>query len=194
MDDHVERLEGNLPAVNDQILAQALNAFATSTVILLNRASSAAEGKLAKAEARLREAETRAAALEATLGASSTSGRAREASDVVSMGTVAREINREDDFVEIGDAGERVGDGGAAVVSEAANANAANANAANANAANANAIEVAVERAPEPEANAMVNDPVYGKYYKMIKMGVPVQAVRNKMSLDGVDASVLRDT
>ena len=192
MDDHVERLEGNLPAVNDQILAQALNAFATSTVILLNRASSAAEGKLAKAEARLREAETRAAALEATLGASSTSGRAREASDVVSMGTVAREINREDDFVEIGDAGERVGDGGAAVVSEAATANAANANAANANAANA--IEVAVERAPEPEANAMVNDPVYGKYYKMIKMGVPVQAVRNKMSLDGVDASVLRDT
>ena len=46
------------------------------------------------------------------------------------------------------------------------------------------------EPAPAP-ANAMVNDPKYGIYFKMIKMGVPEQAVRNKMALDGVDASVL---
>ena len=37
--------------------------------------------------------------------------------------------------------------------------------------------------------NAMVNDPKYGIYFKMIKMGVPEQAVRNKMALDGVDAA-----
>jgi len=44
---------------------------------------------------------------------------------------------------------------------------------------------------PPERANAMVNDPKYGMYFKMIKMGVPEQAVRNKMALDGVDASVL---
>ena len=39
----------------------------------------------------------------------------------------------------------------------------------------------------EAEAAEARDDPRYAKYHKMIKMGVPVQAVRNKMKLDGVD-------
>ena len=41
------------------------------------------------------------------------------------------------------------------------------------------------------ETNARASDPKYSIYFKMLKMGVPAQAVRNKMNLDGVDASVL---
>jgi len=69
MDEEVERLEANLPATNDQKLATVLNAFAAQTVMMLNRVSSAAEGKLARAEARLRDAETSARLLAASLGA-----------------------------------------------------------------------------------------------------------------------------
>ena len=45
--------------------------------------------------------------------------------------------------------------------------------------------------AATPETNARASDPKYSIYFKMLKMGVPAQAVRNKMNLDGVDASVL---
>lgn len=34
-------------------------------------------------------------------------------------------------------------------------------------------------------------DPAHAIYFKMLKMGVPEQAVRNKMALEGVDPSVL---
>ena len=38
----------------------------------------------------------------------------------------------------------------------------------------------------ENKTKAAIN-PLHEKYHKMIRMGVPEQAVRNKMSLDGVD-------
>ena len=50
--------------------------------------------------------------------------------------------------------------------------------------------EEAAPAAP-PETNALASDPKYAIYFKMLNMGVPAQAVRNKMSLDGADASVL---
>jgi hypothetical protein len=70
----------------------------------------------------------------------------------------------------------------------AGTAAAATAEAATAEAATATA-EAAT--AATPETNARASDPKYSIYFKMLKMGVPAQAVRNKMNLDGVDASVL---
>ena len=58
-----------------------------------------------------------------------------------------------------------------------------------ASALNARAARTAT--AATPETNARASDPKYSIYFKMLKMGVPAQAVRNKMNLDGVDASVL---
>ena len=65
----------------------------------------------------------------------------------------------------------------------------AEAEAAEATAEAAEAAEAAT--AATPETNALASDPKYSIYFKMLKMGVPAQAVRNKMNLDGVDASVL---
>jgi len=39
------------------------------------------------------------------------------------------------------------------------------------------------------EASSVVVNPMHEKYHKMIRIGVPEQAVRNKMKLDGVDDS-----
>ena len=55
----------------------------------------------------------------------------------------------------------------------------------------AEAATAAAATAATPETNALASDPKYSIYFKMLKMGVPAQAVRNKMNLDGVDASVL---
>lgn len=41
------------------------------------------------------------------------------------------------------------------------------------------------------EMNVCVSDLKYFIYFKMLKMGVFAQAVRNKMNFDGVDVSVL---
>ena len=60
-----------------------------------------------------------------------------------------------------------------------------------ADAAEAATAEVEAATAATPETNALASDPKYSIYFKMLKMGVPAQAVRNKMNLDGVDASVL---
>jgi hypothetical protein len=48
--------------------------------------------------------------------------------------------------------------------------------------------------APESTAPALIKlgeHPEYAQWFKMLKMGVPKQAVANKMSMKGVDASVL---
>jgi WASH complex subunit CCDC53 len=176
MDEEVERLEATLPAINDQKLATVLNAFAAQTVKMLNRVSSAAEGKLAKAEARLREAETSARLLEATLGA------ARAETTAVTV---------QNDVEDVHVVRERSEEGASSDVSEEVHVAVSTSPRLRGD-EDAPAFKTEERAAPEqPETNAMTNDPVYGKYFKMIKMGVPTQAVRNKMTLDGVDASVL---
>ena len=70
-------------------------------------------------------------------------------------------------------------------------ADAADAATAEAEAATAEAATAEAATAATPETNALASDPKYSIYFKMLKMGVPAQAVRNKMNLDGVDASVL---
>jgi hypothetical protein len=60
-----------------------------------------------------------------------------------------------------------------------------------AEAATVEAATVEAATAATTETNALASDPKYSIYFKMLKMGVPAQAVRNKMNLDGVDASVL---
>ena len=44
-------------------------------------------------------------------------------------------------------------------------------------------------RIKKKEASSVVVNPMHEKYHKMIRIGVPEQAVRNKMKLDGVDDS-----
>ena len=161
MGDALARLRARLPAANDQAMASALNARAARTATTLDALCASAEAKLGAAARALREAEARTALLE----------RALEAGTATTTRETAEAATREDDG--------RGAD--AADAAEAATAEAATAEAATAEAATA----------ATAETNARASDPKYSIYFKMLKMGVPAQAVRNKMNLDGVDASVL---
>ena len=161
MGDALARLRARLPAANDQAMASALNARAARTATTLDALCASAEAKLGAAARALREAEARTALLE----------RALEVGTATTTAETAEAATREDDG--------RGAD--AADAAEAATAEAATAEAATAEAATA----------ATAETNARASDPKYSIYFKMLKMGVPAQAVRNKMNLDGVDASVL---
>ena len=44
---------------------------------------------------------------------------------------------------------------------------------------------------PPPPSKTVAEDERFVKYFKMLKMGVPLQAVKNKMKAEGLDDSVL---
>ena len=170
MGDALARLRARLPAANDQAMASALNARAARTATTLDALCASAEAKLGAAARALREAEARTALLE----------RALEAGTATTTRETAAAATREDDG--------RGADAADAATAATAEAEAATAEAATAEAATA---EAEAATAATPETNARASDPKYSIYFKMLKMGVPAQAVRNKMNLDGVDASVL---
>jgi hypothetical protein len=170
MGDALARLRARLPAANDQAMASALNARAARTATTLDALCASAEAKLGAAARALREAEARTALLE----------RALEVGTATTTRETAEAATREDD-----------GRGADAADAATATAEAATAEAATAEAATAEAATAEAATAATPETNARASDPKYSIYFKMLKMGVPAQAVRNKMNLDGVDASVL---
>ena len=175
MGDALARLRARLPAANDQAMASALNARAARTATTLDALCASAEAKLGAAARALREAEARTALLE----------RALEVGTATTTAETAEAATREDDG--------RGADAADAATAATAEAEAAAAEAAEAEAATAEAATAEAEAATAatPETNARASDPKYSIYFKMLKMGVPAQAVRNKMNLDGVDASVL---
>ena len=175
MGDALARLRARLPAANDQAMASALNARAARTATTLDALCASAEAKLGAAARALREAEARTALLE----------RALEAGTATTTRETAAAATREDDG-----RGADAADAAEAATAEA-EAEAATATAATPEAEAAEAATAAAATAATPETNALASDPKYSIYFKMLKMGVPAQAVRNKMNLDGVDASVL---
>lgn len=44
---------------------------------------------------------------------------------------------------------------------------------------------------PKPEGLPLKEDPAYAKYFKMLKLGLPMGAVKNAMERDGLDSSVM---
>lgn len=44
---------------------------------------------------------------------------------------------------------------------------------------------------PKEEVVSAANDPLYAKFFRMIQVGVPVEAVRLKMQAEGCDPSIL---
>ena len=119
------------------------------------------------------------ASAEAKLGAAARA--LREAEARTALLERALEAGTATTTAEAAAAATREDDGRGADAADAATAATAEAEAATAEAATA----------ATPETNARASDPKYSIYFKMLKMGVPAQAVRNKMNLDGVDASVL---
>lgn len=48
-----------------------------------------------------------------------------------------------------------------------------------------------IQKVPEEEMTTAANNPQYAKFFRMIQVGVPVQAVRLKMHAEGLDPSIL---
>lgn len=44
---------------------------------------------------------------------------------------------------------------------------------------------------PKPEGLPLKDDPAFAKYFKMLKLGLPMGAVKNAMERDGLDSSVM---
>eukprot|EP00795_Rhopilema_esculentum_P005434 gene5434-609_t len=49
------------------------------------------------------------------------------------------------------------------------------------------------EQATTKEAKTVADDPRYGKYFKMLKVGVPVAAIRGKVLAEGLDPDLLEN-
>ena len=165
-------LERGLPPTNDQTLATCVNAYATECVAMLNALSTSAEGKLAKCERRIEEAEMRVRLLERAL----LDGR-RSVAEEDASSSVAAAQPPPPPLPPDGSAPEPP----PVVVAPPP--------------------PMVVDAEPEEEPADEDDDaskqprrdvnPAHAIYFKMLKMGVPEQAVRNKMALEGVDPSVL---
>ena len=159
-------LERGLPPTNDQKLATCVNAYATECVAMLNALSTSAEGKLARAERRIEEAETRVRLLERAL---LEGGRRR-----------VEEEEEEEPSSSVGVVPPPLPPDGSApeppppIVAD-------------------DEPDDDAPTQPRESVNVQNEDvnPAHAIYFKMLKMGVPEQAVRNKMALDGVDPGVL---
>lgn len=44
---------------------------------------------------------------------------------------------------------------------------------------------------PKEEIVSAANDPLYARFFRMIQVGVPVEAVRLKMQAEGYDSTIL---
>lgn len=164
-------LERGLPPTNDQNLATCVNAYATECVAMLNALSTSAEGKLARAERRIEEAEMRVRLLERAL-LDGRRGRtvAEEEPSAVAAAAPPPPLPPDGSAPEPPPPVEEVVAPPPMVVDEPADEDDA--------------------LSTQPQRDAVVN-PAHAIYFKMLKMGVPEQAVRNKMALEGVDPSVL---
>jgi len=159
-------LERGLPPTNDQNLATCVNAYATECVAMLNALSTSAEGKLARAERRIEEAEMRVRLLERAL----LDGRRGRVAEEEPAAVVAAPppLPPDGSAPEPPPSVEEVVAPSPKVVDEPADED--------------------DDASTQPRRDV---NPAHAIYFKMLKMGVPEQAVRNKMALEGVDPSVL---
>ncbi|XP_072528595.1 WASH complex subunit 3 isoform X2 [Salminus brasiliensis] len=159
-----------VPAIQQRRVVAFLNQFIVHTVRFLNRFSTVCEEKLATISLRIQQIETTLSILEAKL--SSIPGLEDVTVDGVSQ-RASTETN-----------GPAVGSSGTA--------------ASNVPSSPPEAPTQGQEGPQEPKKEAVednvitvAKDPRYARYLKMVQVGVPVMAIKNKMLLEGLDPSLL---
>ncbi|KAL2102975.1 hypothetical protein ACEWY4_002143 [Coilia grayii] len=166
-----------VPAIQQRRIVAHLNQFVVHTVRFLNRFSTVCEEKLATISLRIQQIETTLSILEAKL--SSIPGL-----EDVKVEGVTERLSAE-------------ANGPVAPASHTDAPVVATAVAATASAAPEpphQPAEVAIEpKAESAESNVMTvaKDPRYARYLKMVQVGVPVMAIKNKMVMEGLDPSLL---
>ncbi|KAM6895385.1 WASH complex subunit 3 [Xenentodon cancila] len=161
-----------VPAIQQRRIVAYLNQFVVHTVRFLNRFSTVCEEKLANISLRIQQIETTLCILEAKL--SSIPGL----EDVTIDGLSLQKPAQTNGLVT---ASQNQTDGppaGALPPSEPAQSSP--------EAAPAQKAEVAVEN-----VMTVAKDPRYARYLKMVHVGVPVVAIRNKMVMEGLDPNLL---
>ncbi|CAL8242085.1 unnamed protein product [Merluccius merluccius] len=162
-----------VPAIQQRRVVAYLNQFIVHTVRFLNRFSTVCEEKLSKISLRIQRIETTLSILEAKL--SSIPGLDDVTIDSISQRpTAAAETNGLT-------ANQNEQPDGAAAVTSLPPA------------------QVSVpSAAPEPKVDQVADnvvtvarDPRYARYLKMVQVGVPAMAIKNKMVLEGLDPNLL---
>ncbi|XP_008299210.1 WASH complex subunit 3 [Stegastes partitus] len=162
-----------VPAIQQRRIVAYLNQFVVHTVRFLNRFSTVCEEKLANISLRIQQIETTLCILEAKL--SSIPGL-----EDVTIDGLSQQQTAQTNGPTI--ASQSQTDGPAAGTLPPPEP-----------------AQSSQEAAPTQTAEAAVNenvmtvakDPRYARYLKMVQVGVPLMAIRNKMVMDGLDPSLL---
>ncbi|XP_036977978.1 WASH complex subunit 3 [Acanthopagrus latus] len=161
-----------VPAIQQRRVVAYLNQFVVHTVRFLNRFSTVCEEKLSNISLRIQQIETTLCILEAKL--SSIPGLEDVTVDGLSQrkpaqanGTASAHQNQTD-----GPPAEPLPPPGPAQTAPE---------------------PATTQKAEAPADNVMTvaKDPRYARYLKMVQVGVPVMAIRNKMVLEGLDPNLL---
>lgn len=158
-----------VPAIQQRRIVAYLNQFIVHTVRFLNRFSTVCEEKLASISLRIQQIETTLSILEAKL--SSIPGL-----DQVTVDGVSPQQNVATNGPTVSQT-----DGPSAGPLPPTETPQSSPEAA------------AGQKAEAPAENVMTvaKDPRYARYLKMVQVGVPVMAIRNKMAMEGLDPNLL---
>ncbi|CAN9508422.1 unnamed protein product [Ophioblennius macclurei] len=164
-----------VPAIQQRRTVAYLNQFVVHTVRFLNRFSTVCEEKLSNISLRIQQIETTLCILEAKL--SSIPGL----EDVTIDGVGQQQQQQQQQSNGPTSAGQNQADGPAAGPPPPPEPV-------------QRPPEAARTEKPEPPAEnvmTVAKDPRYARYLKMVQVGVPVMAIRNKMAMDGLDPNLL---
>ncbi|KAL6473664.1 hypothetical protein MHYP_G00172250 [Metynnis hypsauchen] len=159
-----------VPAIQQRRVVAFLNQFIVHTVRFLNRFSTVCEEKLATVSLRIQQIETTLSILEAKL--SSIPGL----EDVTVDGVSQRPSNQTN--------GPTVGSSGTTAPTGPSPSS------EDPRQGQENPQERKVEAVAE-NVMTVAKDPRYARYLKMVQVGVPAMAIKNKMILEGLDPSLL---
>ncbi|XP_066525766.1 WASH complex subunit 3 [Hoplias malabaricus] len=157
-----------VPAIPQRRIVAFLNQFIVHTVQFLNRFSTVCEEKLATISLRIQQIETTLSILEAKL--SSIPGL-----EDVTVDGVSQRPSTESNGPVGGSSGAAAPTGSSPPSEDPRQ-------------------EVPQEQKQEAVADnvmTVAKDPRYARYLKMVQVGVPVMAIKNKMILEGLDPSLL---
>ncbi|KAJ4924873.1 hypothetical protein JOQ06_003823 [Pogonophryne albipinna] len=168
-----------VPAIQQRRVVAYLNQFVVHTVRFLNRFSTVCEEKLANISLRIQQIETTLSILEAKL--SSIPGLEDVTIEGLSQRQPAQangQANGPSTATQSQTGGPPAGSLPPPEISQAA--------------------QTAPEPATPPQVEAaaenvmtVAKDPRYARYLKMVQVGVPVMAIKNKMVLEGLDSNLL---
>lgn len=162
-----------VPAIQQRRTVAYLNQFIVHTVRFLNRFSTVCEEKLASISLRVQQIETTLCILEAKL--SSIPGL-----EDVTVDEITRQQNNQTNGLSVNHRQTENASERSMPHTEDLQ-----------NQLEPHTVQKQEETAPEMNVVTVAKDPRYARYLKMVQVGVPVMAIKNKMVLEGLDPNLL---